>query len=62
MVRFLGECMEMQGRMYARRRWDKSNNMSDLVNEKAHYVIYQKLRDRNLEGVVSLLRNDITLF
>lgn len=62
MVKFLGECMEMQSRIYAQRMWDKSNSMSDSVNEEAHHVIYQKLCDRDLEGAANLLRNDITSF
>lgn len=62
MVKFLGECMEMQRRIYAQRVWERSNSMSDSVNEEAHYGIYRKLCDKDLEGAVDLLRNDIAAF
>lgn len=62
MMKFLWECMEMQTRMYAQRMWDKSNSMADSVHEAPHYGIYQKLCEKELEGAVSLLIQDLTAF
>lgn len=62
MIKFLCECMEMQTRMYAQRMWEKSNSMSDSVDEEPHHGIYQKLCDRDLEGAVAFLRSDLTSF
>lgn len=59
MMKFLQECMEMQTRTYAQKMWDESKSMSDSVNEAAHYGIYRKLCDRDLEGAIVLLEQDI---
>lgn len=58
-LKFLGQCMDMAKRVYAQNMWKKKNSMADSVYDEAHEEIYRKLCDGDLEGTLSILKQDI---
>lgn len=59
LMRFLKECMGMEKRIYAQRMWKANNRMDAPADGVAHMAICSKLADRDLEGAIRLLEDDI---
>ena len=59
LLRFLKECMGMEKRAYAQKVWKRKSNMDDSVDGTLHNDIYSRLCERDLEGALFLLEQDI---
>lgn len=59
LLRFLKECMGMEKRAYAQKVWKRKSNMDDSVDGTPHNDIYSRLCERDLEGALFLLEQDI---
>lgn len=59
LIKFLRECMDMEKRVYAQRIWNSRSSMDAPADGVSHMGIYQKLLEKDLDGAMILLDQDI---
>lgn len=59
LLKFLRECMDMEKRVYAQHIWNSRSSMDAPADGVSHMRIYQKLVEKDLDGAIELLHQDI---
>lgn len=59
LMRFLNECMGMEKRIYAQCMWRTNKRMEAPADGIAHMAICNRLAERDLDGAIQLLEDDI---